>query len=339
MKNPTQTQIEEAIQWHFYFLEHHDSPESSIKFQSWLCEDPAHELAWTRIQHIYNCWNNVPKEAILKPATEMVNLQKNSNNFIADCHCWIERAKQKSSLWALVLLISGSLLGLNYSNEWALSADYRTRLGELKVIQLEDGSQLTLSSGSAVEVQYVAHERRIVLIKGQILVEVAKQANRPFVVQTNQGTVRALGTIFSVQQTNKKMTEVIVVESKVEACLNKLIRPVVSKSCETLVENQRVLLTESALGSVDMVDAKGHTAWTKGLINANEMPLSELLDTLSEYHTGFIKYDSKELSHYNISGVYAIDKPLDTLAAIQLILPIRVRTMTDGLVWVDINKD
>lgn len=53
---------------------------------------------------------------------------------------------------------------------------------------------MTLDAGSAADVIFEAGRRRVVLHRGETLVEVAHDAQRPFVVETQQGSARALGT-------------------------------------------------------------------------------------------------------------------------------------------------
>lgn len=104
-------------------------------------------------------------------------------------------------------------LSLEHLPVWM--ADQRTGVGERRQIALEDGSQLQLNSNSAVDVKFDGHQRVIELLQGELWVDVAKDAQRPFVVRTDQGTATALGTRYLVKRAPDGTTVVTVIESTV----------------------------------------------------------------------------------------------------------------------------
>lgn len=79
---------------------------------------------------------------------------------------------------------------------------------------LDDGSTVDLRAGSRIEVQFTVSERRVRLTQGAAHFTVAKNAARPFVVETEHGEIRALGTAFDVQLAADEV-EVLVTEGKV----------------------------------------------------------------------------------------------------------------------------
>lgn len=91
---------------------------------------------------------------------------------------------------------------------------YTTDIGEQRSLALTDGSTVELNSRSRIKVQYTEYERRIDLLEGQALFQVAKNKTRPFVVQTGNTRVRAVGTAFDVYRASSG-TVVTVVEGRV----------------------------------------------------------------------------------------------------------------------------
>lgn len=68
-----------------------------------------------------------------------------------------------------------------------MQADYRTGTGELRTVQLDDGSSVELDASSAIRIDYDTHERRISLLAGSAVFDVAPMGEaetRPFVVQS-----------------------------------------------------------------------------------------------------------------------------------------------------------
>jgi transmembrane sensor len=91
---------------------------------------------------------------------------------------------------------------------------YATDIGEQRVMTLDDGSIVHLNSHSKFRV-HMSHERRqIELLEGQALFEVAHDTARPFIVDSGNVSVRAVGTQFDVNQT-RAGTVVTVVEGRV----------------------------------------------------------------------------------------------------------------------------
>ena len=82
-----------------------------------------------------------------------------------------------------------------------MQADYITAKGEVRTVHLADGSKVELDSASAIRLDYDGVQRRISLLQGSAIFDVAPrvgQETRPFVVQSAGGQTRALGTRFVV---------------------------------------------------------------------------------------------------------------------------------------------
>ena len=92
---------------------------------------------------------------------------------------------------------------------------YRTAVGERLVVTLDDGTRLTLNTDSRLVVGFQPDRRDIRMQHGQALFEVAKDANRPFVVAAGGRQVTALGTAFDVRVSDQRF-EVTLIEGKVE---------------------------------------------------------------------------------------------------------------------------
>lgn len=98
----------------------------------------------------------------------------------------------------------------NLSAEAKIAAETAPVLRRL----LEDGSTIDLNRGAEVEVQFTAEERRVRLVRGEAHFTVAKNPLRPFVVQANRVSVRAVGTAFDVRLETAAV-EVLVTEGRV----------------------------------------------------------------------------------------------------------------------------
>lgn len=75
---------------------------------------------------------------------------------------------------------------------------YSTDIGERRSITLADGSTVDLNARSKLRIEFSSAERRVELLDGQALFQVAKDKQRPFIVHSGEATVRAVGTQFDV---------------------------------------------------------------------------------------------------------------------------------------------
>lgn len=101
------------------------------------------------------------------------------------------------------------------------SAPLATTVGHSSMIvtrpeerRLSDGSIVQLAPGASVREAFSAEVRRLHLERGEAHFQVAKNPNRPFVVEAGAISVRAVGTAFAVQ-VSEEASEVVVTEGRV----------------------------------------------------------------------------------------------------------------------------
>jgi len=216
-----------------------------------------------------------------------------------------------------------------------LMADVRAGTGQWNTQTLSDGTRITLNSASAVNLRFDASRRAVELLQGEILVDVAKDATRPFLIETRDGSMMAVGTRFVVSR-EASSTLLTVLESKVSVQTTDQRRA--STADATLVQaGQAVRIRPDGVGPVTAVDARSvEDAWKQHRLFADDRPLAEVLDILSRHRPGHIDYDVASIGHIRISAVLPLD---DSDRALQLLaanLPgLRVRTFTPWWVSVD----
>ncbi|WP_198970988.1 FecR family protein [Xylophilus sp. ASV27] len=215
-----------------------------------------------------------------------------------------------------------------------LSADLRTVAGQWQTHTLADGSRITLNSDSAVNLRFNAQRRVLELVQGEVLVDVAPDAARPFVVQTAHASMQALGTRFVVRR-DADATLLTMLESRV-AVRSAAQRSAHSADASIVRAGQRVRIAPQGLDAVQAVDARTVAqAWSSHQLVVDNQPLTEVLDELGRHRRGAIVYERARLEGIRVAAVLPLD---DTDRALQLLvdsLPIRVRSLTAYLLWVD----
>ncbi len=216
---------------------------------------------------------------------------------------------------AVALPVGGALLladRLRPLGAW--TADIATGTGERRTLRLEDGSVLTLNARAMLDIDFRDDARRLVLREGEILVEVAADAQRPFTVVTAQGSVRALGTRFLVRQEDGH-TRATVLAHSVALQVRGGVTAVLQEGEGALFDAEQVFRLPASQRSSD--------AWTRGLLEVNRQPLSFVVGELQRYRNGLLRV-SPEVANVPVQGVFPLSDVDRALAALAETLPIRV---------------
>lgn len=324
MTEPTQAMVERAAFW----IGQLHAPEATDAERAacarWRSEHPAHEVAWQRMCAL---WDGFGDSAGLPRAATRAAIDAGT---VAAAHARRRLRQRAVAVWSAGTVLV--LLALTAPMQQPVAywlADIRSGAGERRVVQLPDDSRITLDSGSAADVRYGADARRIVLRQGAVLVDVARDPARPFLVETPQGTARALGTRYIVSR-EADSTLVAVLESQVEVCASSGV------DCRQLRPGQQLRLDAKGLGTVETRDAADSDAWTQNQWAVENRPVAEVLAVLERHRPGRIRFDAQALEGLRVSGVFPLDdtdRALDVLAAT---LPLRVARYTPW--WVVVQR-
>lgn len=223
--------------------------------------------------------------------------------------------------FAIIALIAASvLLASPWMGQGFELADLSTDSQDRLTRQLDDGSLLTLDARTAVDVEFTRAQRRVQLLKGQVMVEVAKGDPRPFFVLTPQGSLRPLDARLIVERL-EGVTEVTVLEGRVE-----LEGPPGHLS---LRRGQHLRFDGSTPGDLSNVDTSALQAgWYLLRLPGEGQPLVETLERLARHHQGLLLFDRETLADLQVQQDLPLDDSAEALAALQAALPIRISHYT-----------
>jgi transmembrane sensor len=105
---------------------------------------------------------------------------------------------------------------------------YSTGVGQRSTVTLRDGSSVELNARTRVRVNFTQTQRRIELVDGQALFNVAKNPHRPFIVRAGNREIVAIGTAFDVRL-DAAYLRVTLIEGKVAVSTQSLL-PVSARS-------------------------------------------------------------------------------------------------------------
>ena len=317
----------QALQWYVRLRSPDISDEERQYHSNWLSQNAVHQQAYTAIQQEWQDLDNLESWAI----TEMRQLQervvppKHNRNILFGL-----AAIGTAALAVTVLIMMQPIV-----NQFEMHK-YETLKGEQRQIVLEDGSRIHLNSASSVSVRFTADAREINLLQGEGFFDVAHVWGRPFIVQVLGSKIVAVGTRFNVYYKNDDIA-VTVLEGRVAIVaadtpmetLKEGAALDLDKTGILLGSDQQAQLTiQGEVVEVKAVDAEKLTAWNRGLLILDAMPLREVAEELSRYVVGTIRVASN-VPDYPVTGVIKIrdqDTMLQLLSEVVPIIPIRQST-------------
>jgi len=221
----------------------------------------------------------------------------------------------------LTLFLGERFLPVHY---WL--ADQRTATGEQRTIRLSDNTLIRLNTHSALNVKFDAKQRRVVLQEGEIFVETGSHEDpRPFIVETDEGQMRALGTKFLVKRRDDG-TLLSVLQSSVAA------HPQASDNELILREGQQMLIQRHSLGPMVAI-APGADAWMRGMLVVDNAPLKDVIAELGRYRPGYLGVAS-DVAHLRITGSFPLNDTDLALKALMPTLPVEIEQRTHW--WVTV---
>ncbi|OMG89090.1 FecR domain-containing protein [Achromobacter xylosoxidans] len=317
--------LEQAAHWLSLLSSGAVSAQERDACRRWRDAAPAHEAAW---RHLERVWESLAEPAGALPGAQARGLVNRA--------AAIGARPRRGRTLALKAMLAAVLMAplcwalLRVAPPAWLLADHASRVGEQRVVNLDDGSRVVLNTDSAIDVQYTAAERRIVLRQGEILAVVARDAGqRPFVVATRDGTAVARGTRYVVRMLSNS-TQVSVTESRVSVCPGDetLAR------CRDVAAGQSMYLSRTQVAAGPAVDPEAAEAWTRQRLSVRDASLVQVLDELSRYRRGVFWYDSSALADLRVSGVFPLDGD-QALAVLADSLPIAINSGIPGVTRIE----
>jgi transmembrane sensor len=310
---------EQAAEWMIRLHEAQAGDSLCLEFERWKQQGPEHAAAAARMQSVVG-----PLQALRgQPAPTKAALNAAFAGQRSARHKRVVRA------WVVALCLAAPALAVQrggYVPLWL--ADESTGPGDWKTVQLQDQSSLTLAGGTAVNLHFDGGTRQVELLQGEILVEVAHDSARPFVVRTAEGSLRALGTRFVVRR-EQGVTRLIMLQSRVLA-----------KSADTeqtleVGAGGQALLREHSVALASQVDPRSvDEAWRRHQLVVEGQPLGEVLDEIARHRRGYLHFDRKALAGLQVNAVLPLDDPDQALRLLADSLPIQIHQYTPWLLQV-----
>ncbi len=185
--------------------------------------------------------------------------------------------------------------------------------GKNSSITLSDGTKAFLNAGSRLifPPSFTGNTREVTLI-GEGYFEVAHNPEIPFIVNTTDINVIAVGTAFNVSA--------YPTESKIDVVLTEGVVNINKKnlkffnSTEEMIPSERVQYNKkTGFFKKDLVKTDAFTSWHKGYIDSESIELGDVTQKLERYYDVNIYFGNDEIAKKKISGKLMLNKDLESI--------------------------
>lgn len=319
-KKLSHASLQQAANWYVLLHDENSTAQQRDQWQLWLDQHGDHQDAWRYVERVGQRFAPLQAEGERDSASRMLR------------HSEPGRFSRRQGLKSLMVLGAGSMLGWSAWRSTPLprlvgswTADFATRTGETRETVLADGTRLWLSAISAVDADFSAEQRLLRLHFGEVLIDTAKDP-RPFLIDSAQGRMRALGTRFGVKQMDD-LTRLNVYQGAVEVSTRE------SGKIEVIDAGHQVDFTRLAITQPGPAQTAGES-WVNQVLIAENMPLGQLLDELSRYRHGYLGCDPAVAS-LPVVGAFPLDDTDQALLLLSAALPVRVQRLMPW--WVSVE--
>lgn len=223
---------------------------------------------------------------------------------------------------------------------------YETGVGAHSTVSLPDGTKMFLNTNTQVSVTYSEKERLLVLKKGELLVEVAHNKQRPLRVKVGEQIVEAVGTAFNVYLKDEQHFDVIVTEGRVQVkpVSEKAIAPngkALSKAVQELSQGEKLSVHASQSAAVETMGAaliNDRLSWRNGNLVFRGEKLQDALYELSRYTPDRFRVIDNRINDLRIAGLYKAGDVDGLLLALKQNFNIVNSRSNDGVIELSLEE-
>jgi ferric-dicitrate binding protein FerR (iron transport regulator) len=208
--------------------------------------------------------------------------------------------------------------------------------GQISKVQLPDGSQVWLNSGSEIAYNnFFSAQNREIILTGEAYFDVAKNEDLPLVVDCSGLKVKVLGTRFNVNAYNENnVAEVVLEEGSVE-----LLNPGAEDAFYRMEPREKVEFNlETRKYNASVVNTRRYTSWIEGIQNIYDLPMEEVVKRLEKRYNQQFEL-TPEVKKLRYTFTIENESLEDILKLMERITPVKVTQKEEVIkIEIDTNK-
>ncbi|WP_297510340.1 FecR family protein [uncultured Caulobacter sp.] len=289
------------------------SDEDQAALETWAAQDPRRAGAYAKA---------------LAVSAHLDRARGLGADFSPSAHPAARAADRRRLLATGGLLAAASVVGAVGYGALGLRGRVTTSKGDIRRAPLSDGSAVTLNTDTAIRAAFDGKLRRVDLLRGEALFDVAKDRARPFVVVAGDVRVRAVGTSFTVRAHADGQVGVVVREGVVEVWRGARGQPVRLTAEHVLQVAAAGPLTPAAVGSAAVDRA---LAWRQGQIDLDGLTLGQAAEEFARYSDRRIVIADPAVARLKMTGLFSASDPDGFAKAAALSLGLKATPQADGV--------
>lgn len=331
------------------------SNEETEALRQWLALSPKHKDC---LLEMADLWDRMDSLSVLSELFDAPVAQPQKSRSIGPT-VWAVAASVLALVFAINLLIPATLTQDSLPEAQPLLASnetsdtlYETGIGANSTVNLPDGTKMLLNTNTQVSVTYSDHERLLVLKKGELLVEVAHDKQRPLRVQVGDKVVEAVGTAFNVYLKEDQSFDVIVTEGRVHVkpLADKTITVADPKSFSKAIRDNAIqelgrgeklsvrASQPTAVEAIGLAVINDRLSWRDGNLAFRGETLQDALNELSRYTPDSFKVVDPRIKEVRIAGLYKAGDVEGLLLALKENFNITHLRSSDGVIELSLQQ-
>jgi transmembrane sensor len=300
--------------------------ELESRVRRWIADDPRHAAAFERATDAWQQNGNIPR----RPPQRVPESA---------------RGRKRMSTTGAALAGMAALCAALACTIYFLRDDtLATGPSEQRIVDLSDGSQVTLNANSRVVVQFDEGVRKITLKRGEALFDVAKDGSRPFVVIAGDRKVIAVGTSFEVRREEPAGSTFAVTLMEGRVAIEPISWPnalpsAAANGVKLLNPGQRLRFTGDRNETLDSPSIERVTAWRRGELIFDDASLGEAAAEFNRYGTRRLAVEGPAARNLRVGGVFGIRDPYSFAQAMANTYRLRIITRGNTIILTDRPSD
>lgn len=286
-------------------------PRDEGAFQAWLNGDPRRKGAMLRAQAL----------SMMSESAQALGDGFDPANFAEPK---VARFSRRQALtWGGGAAVAASLAALVVGLPAAAGTVISTERGEIRLAPLKDGSTVLLNTETKIRVRYEKGQRIVTLLSGEAYFSVARDDQRPFIVEVDGRRLSTAQAGFRVRKLDQAPVDVLVSQGVVE------VAPGVK-----LTGNTRLLLADRAERphAIAPETVTRELAWREGKLAFEGETLGQAAATFARYSDTQIRIGDPVLAREPVTGLFAANDPVGFSRAIARIFDAKLDQSGDTVV-------
>lgn len=207
-----------------------------------------------------------------------------------------------------------------------LAADYRTRTGERRQIEIENLAAVELNTRTSIDLPPPTEGgARIELIAGEAAIATRDGADLDLVVIAGNGRVASRAGSFNIRKDGPSVSVSCISGAVTVSCGDRTV---------ALRDRQQVAYDAEGTQDVAAIDPEVITAWQRGLLMFRRALLSHVIEEVNRYRSGRVVLLDAALGRRQVVANFRLDRIEDVVDFISKAMGIPIRSLPGGVVLV-----